>query len=142
MPIDHVGVRVTDLAQSRRFYTAILQPLGLASVEDVHGWAGFGEHGRALFWCGVGDEPPQPTHFAFTVETRHAVDKFFEHAIAHGARIKSPPRLFPEYHAAFYAAMVLDPDGHNVEVVCHEAGHRDFSLTNDAPPTLIRKNTN
>lgn len=52
-----------------------------------------------------------------------AVHAFFEHAVAQGARIKSPPMLFPEYHATFYAAMVLDPDGHNIEVVCHEEEH-------------------
>ncbi len=120
MPIDHVGLRVSDLARSRRFYEAVLRPLGLAPVTDVHGWAGFAEAGRAVFWCGVGLEPPQPTHVAFTVASRQAVHAFFDHAVAHGAGVKSPPALFPEYHNAFYAAMVLDPDGHNIEVVCHE----------------------
>ncbi|MFZ5545931.1 MAG: VOC family protein [Pseudomonadota bacterium] len=121
MPIDHVGVRVADLSLSRDFYAHILRPLGLTHVGDVHGWAGFGAHGRASFWCGTGSEPPQPTHVAFRVASRQAVHEFFDNAVAHGARVKSPPGLFPEYHAAFYAAMVLDPDGHNIEAVCHEA---------------------
>lgn len=120
MPIDHVGVRVSDLSRSRRFYEDILRPLGLLPVGEVHGWAGFGEPGRAVFWCGVGPEPPQPTHFAFVAASREAVNGFFRNALAHGARARSAPALFPEYHAAFYAAMVLDPDGHNIEVVCHE----------------------
>lgn len=119
MPIDHVGVRVADLARSRRFYTAVLRPLGLTPVDDVHGWAGFGERGRAVFWCGVGTEPPQPTHVAFTVDSRRAVHDFFDNAVAHGAQVKSPPAVLAEYHADFYAAMVFDPDGHNIEVVCH-----------------------
>lgn len=120
MPIDHVGVRVADLARSRRFYAAVLRPLGLAPVGDVHGWAGFGEGGRAVFWCGTGPEPPQSTHLAFTVNSREEVHAFFDNAVAHGAAARSAPKLFPEYHADFYAAMVFDPDGHNIEVVCHE----------------------
>lgn len=124
MPIDHVGVRVADLARSRRFYAAVLRPLGLVPLGDVHGWAGFGEGGRAVFWCGVGPEPPQSTHLAFRVKSREQVRAFFDNALAQGATAKSAPALFPEYHADFYAAMVFDPDGHNIEVVCHEPPER------------------
>ena len=122
MPIDHVGLQVADLAVSRRFYTDVLRPLGLMPLGDAHGWAGFGRHGRAELWCGVGPRPPQPMHVAFTVDSREAVRTFFDHAVAQGAAVRSAPALFPEYHAHFYAAMVLDPDGHNVEVVCHAPG--------------------
>jgi predicted lactoylglutathione lyase len=89
-------------------------------VGDVKGWAGFGRlPERAEFWCGVGAQPPQPSHVAFTVGSREDVQAFFDHALAQGAVAKSAPALFTEYHAGFYAAMVYDPDGHNVEVVCH-----------------------
>jgi catechol 2,3-dioxygenase-like lactoylglutathione lyase family enzyme len=119
MPLDHVGIRVSDLARSRRFYKDVLRPLGLTPVADVHGWAGFGHQGRAVFWCGVGAEPPQPTHLAFRVASRQQVHEFFDNAVAQGAQVKSAPAVFAEYHPDFYAAMVYDPDGHNIEVVSH-----------------------
>ncbi len=122
MPVDHVGLHVADLAVSRLFYTRLLRPLGLSAVDDVKGWAGFGRDGRAELWCGPALQPPQPTHVAFTVESRDAVRAFFDNAVAMGAAVKSAPAVFPEYHANFYAAMVFDPDGHNIEVVCHAPG--------------------
>ncbi len=119
MKLDHVGLNVADPAASIAFYEALLGPLGLARCAAVQGWTGFGAEGRASFWVGGGPRPPQPTHVAFAVASRRDVDEFHRLALSRGARIQSAPAERPEYHPNFYSAMVLDPDGHNLEVVCH-----------------------
>ena len=126
--LDHIGVTVSDFQKSRAFYRAALAPLGIdvameVSAEDTGGaaHAGFGTEGKPYFWIGGGDKPIGGTHVAFTAAKRAQVDAFYRAAMAAGGRDNGSPGLRPHYHPNYYAAFVLDPDGHNLEVVCHHA---------------------
>lgn len=119
MNLDHVGIHVSDLNASAAFYDELFDPMGLSRQTVVQGWIGFGTVERVSFWIGSAAQPLRPTHVAFEAPTRSAVDDFHRVALGMRARIKAPPATRPEYHAAFYSAMVLDPDGHNIEFVCH-----------------------
>jgi len=119
MSIDHLGLAVSDLDNSQRFYEQALAPLGIRYIRDVGGWAGYGKEGRESFWLGKQTTPRQPTHFAFSAGSREEVEAFFDAALAAGARPNKPPQVLNIYHRNFYAAMVFDPDGNNVEAVCH-----------------------
>lgn len=118
--MDHVGFQCDDLAASRRFYDAVLEPLGYAVMLD-HGVAvGYGaDHPR--FWISerVDDGPGLPSHIAFEAPSRELVDRFHDLAVGLGAESLHAPRLWPEYHPGYYGAFVRDPDGHNVEAVHH-----------------------
>lgn len=124
--IDHTGLYVADFARSRAFYERALAPLGYAVVREfppaapAHmGIAGLGEPPAADFWV-IGGTPNEPkSHVAFRAASRAIVDAFHAAAIAAGGRDNGPPGLRP-YHPSYYAAFVLDPDGHNVEAVCHD----------------------
>lgn len=119
--MDHVGIQVADLAASRAFYDAVLAPLGgsrLMFFED-HGVAGYGTD-RPEFWLGpVTGGTGHETHLAFAAADRAAVRAFHQAAVAAGAEVLHEPRVFPEYHENYYGAFVRDPDGNNVEAVCH-----------------------
>ncbi|GAB0116170.1 VOC family protein [Acidisoma sp. 7E03] len=118
--LDHVTIGVTDLARARAFYTAALAPLGLAEMaSDGADYAGFGDREKAFFWIGLKPGPLTGTHVAFTVADRTTVDRFHAAALAAGGRDHGAPGLRPHYHADYYGAFVLDPDGHNIEAVCH-----------------------
>jgi catechol 2,3-dioxygenase-like lactoylglutathione lyase family enzyme len=132
--IDHLGLRVADVARSTEFYRAALTPLGYGIVMEVsaaetgHEAAiGFGAPGKAAdfqsgkpsFWIGGGAGPSGPAHVAFVAPSRDAVEAFYRAALAAGGKDNGPPGLRPHYHANYYAAFVLDPDGNNVEAVCH-----------------------
>lgn len=132
--IDHMGVTVRDLAVARRFYDAALAPLGIAMVMEVkpeesggyHG-VGYGRHGKPSFWVSSDDRRPagndapgEGIHIAFAADDRAAVDAFHAAAMAHGGRDNGAPGIRPHYHPNYYAAFVLDPDGINVEAVCHK----------------------
>ena len=119
MPFDHVGFSVRDFAASRDFYKAALAPLGIGVVMEGDGWAGFGEPGRPEFWLGRSDELSTRVHVAFRAADRAQVRAFYEAAIAAGGTDNGAPGLRPMYHASYYGAFVLDPDGHNIEAVCH-----------------------
>ena len=116
--IDHVGVQVSDASRSKAFYTAALAPLGYSLLMEWQEHAGFGVAPKPDFWIGRG-QPNTPVHVAFRAETRSQVDAFHRAAIAAGGRDNGPPGLRPHYHAHYYGAFVLDPDGHNIEAVCH-----------------------
>ena len=128
--IDHIGLSVRDFAVSRAFYTAALAPLGFGVVMEVteamtggHGaHAGFGA-GKPEFWIGSGGAPGGasggPVHVAFVAGSRAAVRAFHAAALAAGATDNGAPGLRPQYHPDYYGAFVLDPDGNNVEAVCH-----------------------
>lgn len=125
--IDHTGVAVSDFQKSRRFYLQALAPLGYellmeatAAETGSHDAAGFGEPPNPDFWIGSGTPNVPPVHVAFRAATRSAVDDFYQAAIAAGGRDNGPPGLRPHYHPDYYAAFVLDPDGHNIEAVCHD----------------------
>jgi catechol 2,3-dioxygenase-like lactoylglutathione lyase family enzyme len=120
--LDHVGVPVSDFERSKRFYAQALSPLGYELImEPSFSAAGFGRRGKPDFWIGQGD-PGQPFHIAFAAEDRVTVDAFYEAAMAAGGRDNGSPGLRPHYHANYYGAFVLDPDGNNVEAVCHKPG--------------------
>ena len=117
---DQVDLTVSDLERSRAFYAAALAPLGIVELASFENFVGFGrEHPQ--FWIGEG-APAQPsprTHVAFSAVTRLEVDSFWHAAIAAGGVDHGPPGLRAHYHPHYYGAFVLDPDGHNVEAVCH-----------------------
>ena len=120
--LDHVGIRVSDFEQSKRFFTEAISPLGYELImEPSVSTAGFGRRGKPDFWIGHGDRG-QPVHIAFAASDRASVDAFHEEALAAGGRDNGGPGLRPEYHQSYYAAFVFDPDGNNIEAVCHEPG--------------------
>lgn len=125
--IDHTGITVSDLARSKAFYTAALAPIGYqlllefpAAVTGHADVAGFGEPPKPDFWLGSGTPNQPPLHVAFRAANRQQVDAFHAAALAAGGRDNGAPGLRPHYHPDYYGAFVLDPDGHNIEVVCHQ----------------------
>ena len=118
--IDHTGVIVGNFEASRRFYAAALAPLGYELLLEFHSSvAGFGEQGKPDFWIVQGEANTPRIHVAFRADTRQNVDAFYEAALGAGARDNGAPGLRPQYHSDYYGAFVLDPDGHNIEAVCH-----------------------
>ena len=117
--IDHLGLRVADVARSKAFFTAALAPLGytLLFEHEISG-AGFGANGKPDFWIQRGDAP-SPIHVALASPDRATVDAFHEAAIAAGGSCDGPPGLRPQYHPTYYGAFVIDPDGNSIEAVCH-----------------------
>ena len=122
--LDHVSIQCADTAASAAFYDAALAPLDGGRVMDFGPVIGYGGRGRPIFWLGplTTGEPNREIHIAFEAPDRAAVRAFFEAAKAAGAEVLHEPRVFPEYHASYYGAFVRDPDGNNVEAVCHTAG--------------------
>lgn len=126
--LDHVGIPVSDYQRSKGFYMRVLAPLGYGLVLEVaspetggKSHAGFGPRGKPAFWIGTGAPIKGRVHFAFTAPNRAAVDAFYEAALAAGGKDNGPPGLRPHYHDNYYGAFVLDPDGQNIEAVCHFA---------------------
>ena len=117
--IDHISISISDFAASKHFYTKVLAPLGIHVVGEDDGWIGFGKNQQGVFWFGVGDAPLQPMHIAYTANSREIVDSFYAAALSSGGQCNGPPGVRERYHPNYYAAFVLDPDGHNVEAVCH-----------------------
>lgn len=117
---DHLGFNVADFARSRRFYEAALAPLGHSVLGSGEGWAMLGGPGGRL-WIGSFGPAPSHVHVAFAAASRPQVDAFHAAALAAGGLDNGPPGLRPNYGADYYAAFVLDPDGHNVEAVCRAA---------------------
>ena len=121
MILDHIGIEVRDFTRSRAFYLAALAPLGIVIAKEGDGFAGFNVPGaRGGFWIAVG-ESPGPIHIAFAARDRAQVQAFYQAALAAGGRDNGAPGLRPQYHPDYYGAFVRDPDGHNVEAVCHAA---------------------
>ena len=118
---DHLGLGVTDLEASKAFYLAALAPIGVQAIMDFGDAVGLGQGRKPSFWLSKASVKPAPLHIAFTAEKRSQVDEFHRRALAAGAKDNGAPGLRPHYHATYYGAFVLDPDGHNIEAVCHEA---------------------
>jgi catechol 2,3-dioxygenase-like lactoylglutathione lyase family enzyme len=118
---DHVGLNVADFETSKRFFERALSPLGYRVVMDVsqYGAAGFGTDDKPEFWIGARDPRGTGTHVAFQVDDRATVERFHTEALAAGGTDNGPPGIRHEYHPTYYAAYVLDPDGNNIEAVCH-----------------------
>jgi catechol 2,3-dioxygenase-like lactoylglutathione lyase family enzyme len=118
---DHVGVNVRDYAASRAFYESALAPLGYrVAMEFVeHGAVAFGPGEKPAFWVVQREPYGTGTHVAFESGDRSAVDAFHAAGLAAGGRDNGGPGIREEYHPTYYAAFVLDPDGNNIEAVCH-----------------------
>ena len=123
--IDHIGFSVSDYARSKTFYESALGPLGYTLVLEVTAQetrqpaAGFGSGGKPDFWIGGEGKLEKPVHVAIVANARPAVDAFYRAALAAGGKDNGAPGLRAHYHPSYYAAFVLDPDGHNIEAVCH-----------------------
>lgn len=119
--LDHVTIGITDLERSQQFYDRALKPLG---IERLYGegadFAGYGIGRKAFLWIGWRDRVTTGTHIAFAAADRGRVDAFYVAALAAGGHDNGAPGLRPQYHANYYGAFVLDPDGHNIEAVCHQ----------------------
>jgi catechol 2,3-dioxygenase-like lactoylglutathione lyase family enzyme len=118
--IDHIGIAVSDLARSIAFYERALAPLDYALIMKWEHIAGFGVAGKPDFWI-AGGQPRDRQHVAFRTTSRAVVRAFYEAALAAGGKDNGPPGVRALYHPDYYGAFVLDPDGHNIEAVCHEA---------------------
>ena len=119
--LDHVGFAVRDYERSKRFYVAALEPLGYGLIVEVSGQAaGFGRDGKPSFWVEALGQPIQGRlHIAFAADSRELVDAFHVAALAAGATDNGKPGVRAIYHPHYYGAFALDPDGNNVEAVCH-----------------------
>jgi catechol 2,3-dioxygenase-like lactoylglutathione lyase family enzyme len=119
--LDHVSIQCTDLVASAAFYDVVLQPLGAQRIMDLGNTICYGIPPRADFWIGAQStgEGFRESHIAFTAPSRAAVRAFFDVAVAEGALRLHEPRVWPEYNATYFAAFVRDPDGNNIEAVCH-----------------------
>ena len=117
---DHIGIGVTDLEASKAFFLEALAPFGVGVVMEFPEAIGLGPPNKPAFWLSPTSSKPAPLHLAFTAENRAQVAEFYRRAIAAGAKDNGPPALRPHYHANYYAAFVIGPDGHNVEAVCHK----------------------
>ena len=116
---DHVSIPVADYEKSKRFYQTALAALACNLImEHPISGAGFGAAGKPSFWIKQ-KEPASPVHVAFSADCRASVDAFHRAALSAGAEDNGPPGLRPEYHPTYYGAFVLDPDGNNIEAVCH-----------------------
>lgn len=119
MIIDHLGLAVSDYQRSKAFFSTALAPLGIELVIEIEGWAGFGKAGKPDFWFGEHTEKQRPMHIAFVAESRAQVRAFYEAALNAGGKDNGAPGIRKIYHPDYYAAFVIDPDGHNIEAVCH-----------------------
>jgi catechol 2,3-dioxygenase-like lactoylglutathione lyase family enzyme len=125
--LDHIGFVVSEFERSKRFYAAALAPLSITLLLEVTpektgligSHAGFGANGKPFFWIGNHGKPASGLHVAFVAPSRKLVDQFHREALRIGGRDNGAPGLRPHYHANYYGAFVFDPDGNNVEAVCH-----------------------
>jgi catechol 2,3-dioxygenase-like lactoylglutathione lyase family enzyme len=121
--LDHLSIQCSDAAASSRFYDTVLAPLGGKRVMEFGDVIGYGVPPMPDFWIGPHESGGgfSESHIAFSAPNRAAVQAFFDAAVGVGAEVLHQPRLWPEYHPNYYGAFVRDPDGNNVEAVCHRA---------------------
>ena len=119
MIIDHLGIHVTDLQASKAFYLEALAPLGISLVIEFKYAAGLGKGGKPELWLHKARGEASRLHFAFHAANRQEVDDFYQAALAAGGQDNGPPGLREQYHPYYYGAFILDPDGNNIEAVCH-----------------------
>jgi catechol 2,3-dioxygenase-like lactoylglutathione lyase family enzyme len=124
--IDHTGIAVSDWNKAKAFYDAAMAPLGASMLmtvpKEFTGGASVGGYGRdrPVWWVADRGTPGPGRHIAFTARSRAEVDAFYRAALAAGGKDNGAPGLRPHYHPNYYGAFVFDPDGNNVEAVCHE----------------------
>lgn len=129
--IDHLSTYATDYSATKDFYEAAFKPLGYGlETEFVATWSedfptrricAFGPKGKSVFWVIETKEKCTPRHTAFRAKDRAAVEDFYQAGLKHGGKDNGAPGLRPVYHPNYYGAFLLDPDGNNVEAVCHAA---------------------
>jgi catechol 2,3-dioxygenase-like lactoylglutathione lyase family enzyme len=124
--LDHIGLTVADIGRSKDFFTQALAPLSITLVVELtaeqsggHAHAGFGANGKPFFWIGDGVQQGSAVHVAFTAQSRSDVDDFHAAGLRAGGKDNGAPGIRSYYHPNYYGAFVLDPDGNNVEAVCH-----------------------
>jgi catechol 2,3-dioxygenase-like lactoylglutathione lyase family enzyme len=120
---DHVGLNVQDYETSKRFYDETLAVLGYGVVMEFPHACGYGPAGKPEFWIAQREPIGTGSHVAFASPDRATVDAFHEAALAAGGRDNGAPGIRDDYHEHYYGAFVLDPDGNNVEAVCHKPGN-------------------
>ena len=124
--IDHTGLNVSDYARSKAFYVKALAPLGYSVIKELppniapSGAGGLGVAPKPDFWIAGGAPQSPRVHVCFRAASRAQVDTFYKAAIAAGGKDNGPPGTRAHYHPNYYGAFVLDPDGHNIEAVCHD----------------------
>jgi predicted lactoylglutathione lyase len=118
--LDHVGLEVSDIKKAKEFYLIVLKPLGYEIFMEWEKWVGFAVNGKPDFWLKEGNKTTPAVHIAFCAENRKLVDKFYEAALAAGGKDNGAPGIREVYHPNYYGAFVIDPDGHNIEAVCHD----------------------
>lgn len=120
--LDHLEIQCQDLAASSAFYDTVLATLGGQQIMVFEEAIGYGIPPMPEFWIGrhKTGEGFRESHIAFTAPDRATVRAFFDAAVKHGAEVLHEPKLWPEYHANYFGAFVRDPDGNNVEAVCHK----------------------
>lgn len=118
--LDHIALKVKDVAKSRDFYSRALAPLGYGIVMEFEGGAGFGAGPKPDFWIRKGGRHATAVHVAFHSPDRKTVDAFYAAAIGAGGLDNGEPGIRPQYHPNYYGAFVFDPDGNNIEAVCHD----------------------
>jgi catechol 2,3-dioxygenase-like lactoylglutathione lyase family enzyme len=128
--LDHVTLVISEYARSKAFFEKALAPLGISLIMEFGEAAGFGKNGKPDFWFGVGPSsfqrpeqlsPITPQHIAFVAGSRAEVDAFYAAALAAGGKDFGAPGIRAHYHPKYYGAFVIDPDGHNIEAVFHDA---------------------
>jgi len=121
--LDHLGVQCSDMSASATFYDRVLATLGAARIMDFGEAIGYGVGPKPDFWISAQQTGDgfRESHIAFEATDTATVDAFFAAAVEIGAEVLHEPRLWPEYHPRYYGAFVRDPDGNNVEAVCHSA---------------------
>ncbi len=119
--IDHLSILCSDLGASAAFYDAVLAPIGGERVADFGEVIGFGIPPKATFWIAkiLSGDGFRESHIAFVAIDRASVTAFFDAAVAAGTEVLHAPRIWPEYHPNYFGAFVRDPDGNNIEAVCH-----------------------
>ena len=117
---DHIGIGVTNLAASKAFFLAALRPLGVELVMEGPYGIGLGQQKKPSLWLFETKEKPAHLHIALSAESRSQVDDFYRAALGAGGKDNGAPGLRPHYHANYYGAFVIGPDGHNIEAVFHK----------------------
>jgi len=125
--LDHIGISVTDFERSKAFYERALAALSIGLIREVsaaesgaNAHAGFGKDGKPFFWIGTGKRASGPVPIALVASRRSDVAAFYRAAMEAGGRDNGSPGLRPHYHPNYFGAFVLDPDGNNIEAVCHK----------------------
>ena len=119
--IDHLVLNVKDLEKCRKFYEKALAPLGYSVTMSFPDWVGFGTSGKTDFWLAHRDPYNTGVHVAFRCQQRKPVEAFYAAAMKAGGTDHGKPGVRQDYHPNYYGAFVLDPEGNNIEAVCHEA---------------------